>query len=112
MGMIYDHEVGYNHDGDISFIEHGPVELGTGENSSNLTFLYPDESAQGDVSMTFKTKMYPNGTERSFGPYTATRQPVPIRVHGRQMLVKAIGAESTNWRLGVPRIEVKPGSKR
>ena len=111
-GYVYDHEVGYNHDGEISFIEHGPVELGTGENSSNLTFLYPDESAQGDVSMTFKTKMYPNGTERSFGPYTATRQPVPIRVHGRQMLVKAIGAESTNWRLGVPRIEVKPGSKR
>jgi hypothetical protein len=111
-GYVYDHEVGYNHDGAISFIEHGPVELGTGENSSNLTFLYPDESAQGDVSMTFKTKMYPNGTERSFGPYTATRQPVPIRVHGRQMLVKAIGAASTNWRLGIPRIEVKPGSKR
>ncbi len=111
-GYVYDHEVGYNHDGEISFIEHGPVELGTGENSSNLTFLYPDESAQGDVSITFKTKMYPNGTERSFGPYTATRQPVPIRVHGRQMLVKAIGAASTNWRLGIPRIEVKPGSKR
>lgn len=111
-GKIYDHEFGYDHNGDVSFIEHGPVELGSGENSSNLTFLYPDESAQGDVSMTFKTKMYPNGTERSFGPYTATRQPVPIRVHGRQMLVKAIGAESTNWRLGVPRIEVKPGSKR
>jgi len=111
-GKIYDHEFGYDHNGDVSFIEHGPVELGTGENSSNLTFLYPDESAQGDVSITFKSKMYPNGTERSFGPYTATRQPVPIRVHGRQMLVKAIGAESTNWRLGVPRIEVKPGSKR
>ncbi len=62
--------------------------------------------------MTFKTKIYPNSAERSFGPYTATQQPVPVRVHGRQMLVKAIGAESTNWRLGIPRIEVMPGSKR
>ena len=77
----------------------------------NVTDLIPDERTQGDVTVTFKTRFYPNDTERSYGPYNMAN-PTSVRFTGRQVRVRIEGANLTDWRAGINRLEVKQGGKR
>ena len=55
---IYDHEVGYNFDDADVFAESGPIRIGSGDQVARVTSLVPDERTQGDVNVTFKTRLY------------------------------------------------------
>ena len=76
-----------------------------------VTSLIPDEGTQGDVTVTFKTRFYPNGAETSFGPYS-TANPTSVRFTGRQVRIRIDAARSADWRAGIMRIEAKAGGKR
>jgi hypothetical protein len=110
-GYVYEHEVGFNYDGQTLFAESGPVELGAGDRVMTLTGLIPDEKSSGDVQVRFSTKLYPNATEYNYGPYTLN-SPTSVRLTGRQIAVKVEGVDLADWRVGVIRFDGKPGSMR
>lgn len=108
---IYEHEVGNNYDGATPFAESGPVSLGIGDNVASVTEMIPDERTQGDVQVKFKTRFYPNDTEREYGPYSMSN-PTSLRITGRQFRVRIEGVSGSDWRVGINRLEVKAGGRR
>ena len=75
------------------------------------TMLIPDEKTQGDVSATFKTRFHPNDTLRSYGPYSMAN-PTSVRFTGRQIKMRVEGERLADWRVGIMRLEAKPGGLR
>lgn len=110
-GTMYDHESGLNYEGATVFAETGPFSIGSGDNLVKVTKLIPDELTQGDVSATFKTRLYPNGSETSHGPF-AMSNPTSVRFSGRQARMRVEGARLADWRVGVMRVEAVAGGKR
>jgi hypothetical protein len=76
-----------------------------------VTKLIPDELTQGDVTATFKTRLYPNGSETSHGPFDMAN-PTSVRFSGRQARMRVEGARLADWRVGVMRVEAVTGGKR
>lgn len=110
-GVAHDHETGLAKDGADVFAESGPISLGAGDNVMAATMLIPDEKTQGDVSATFKTRFHPNDTLRSYGPYSMSI-PTSVRFTGRQIQMRIDGARLADWRVGVMRLDTKPGGLR
>ena len=110
-GNIYNHEVGNFHNGSSIFVESGPVSLGAGDQIMKVNHLIPDELTQGQVSATFKTRFYPNDTEREYGPYNMSN-PTSVRFSGRQVRMRLDGDDLADWRAGIMRVEARPGGKR
>ena len=73
--------------------------------------LIPDEQTQGDVTATFKTRLYPNAVESSYGPYQMAN-PTSVRFQGREVSMRVTGNVATDWRVGIMRLDVVPGSAR
>jgi hypothetical protein len=111
IGTGYDHERGVAYGGATIFAESGPVQLGAGDQVLSAVELIPDERTQGDVSVTFSTRFHPNDTERTYGPYSMAN-PTPVRFTGRQATMKVQGATLSDWRFGVPRLDVRAGGRR
>lgn len=109
IGKFYDHETGFDHDGTAPHAESGPISFGS--NVVKVNEIIPDEKTQGETSVTFKSRFYPNGTESTHGPYSMTN-PVSARFSGRQIRLRVNGTELNNWRFGVPRLNVIPGGRR
>lgn len=105
-GNFYDHETGLNWDTSEVYAESGPVSIGTGESTFMATSLYPDEGTQGDVNVTFKTRFYPNDTEREYGPYSMSA-PTDVRFSGRQARMRVTPNGLKDFRWGIPRLDVK-----
>jgi hypothetical protein len=110
-GILYFHEYGYNHNGESVFIESGPISLGNGDQVMKVNQVIPDELTQGGVNMTFKTRFYPNDTEREYGPFSAAN-PTDVRFTGRQIRVRYDSQVSTDWRVGTFRVEASGGGRR
>jgi hypothetical protein len=110
-GTMYDHESGLNYEGATVFAETGPFSIGSGDNLTKVTKLIPDELTQGDVTATFKTRLYPNGSETSHGPFDMAN-PTSVRFSGRQARMRVEGARLADWRVGVMRVEAVTGGKR
>lgn len=108
---IYEHEVSYNYSGDKPYAETGPIRIGTGDQIMKVTKLIPDEQNQGDVKAKFKSRFYPNGTERDYGPYTMSN-PTSVRFSGRQIRLRIEGENLDDWRVGINRIDVIAGGRR
>jgi hypothetical protein len=110
-GDLYSHEFGFNHQGSTPFVESGPISLGNGDTIMKVNELIPDEQTQGQVSATFKTRFYPNDTERSYGPYTMS-SPTSVRFSGRQVRMRVETETNTDWRVGTMRINGIAGGNR
>jgi len=110
-GYVYEHEVGFSYDDQVPFVQSGPIQLGKGDNLMSVTQLIPDEGTQGDVTATFKTRFYPNGTESSYGPFTMGN-PTSVRFQGRQVSMRIEAAVNTDWRVGTMRLDAVAGGKR
>ena len=110
-GRIYNHETGFNYDGMPVYAETGPFRIGAGDNLAVITKMIPDELNLGDVTMTLKTRLYPNAAETTHGPYTLTN-PTSVRVQGRQVRMRLDANTQTSWRVGKFRFDVKQGSGR
>jgi hypothetical protein len=116
MGMhtdtkVYQHEIGYVHGTETPYAESGPFELGAGDRWLHVTKVIPDEDTLAATTLTFKTLNYPTETATSHGPYTMT-EPTSVRFGGREVLVRVAPTGDSDWRFGVPRLEVRPGGRR
>ena len=108
---LYEHEVGFDYGTLTPFAESGPFRIGTGDNVVSVTELIPDEKTQGDVNAVFKSRFYPNGTERSYGPYSLSN-PTSVRFTGRQIRMRVEGQRLSDWRVGINRVDVATGGRR
>lgn len=87
-GSVYFHEKGDSADGS-SFswrLESGLTDFGTGHTLKEIYGLIPDfEDLEGGVSVSFKTRNYPNETLQTFGPYgvTSNTDKIDVRLQGR-----------------------------
>lgn len=108
---LYDHEVGVNFDGATTFAETGPMSVGNGDNITKITKLLPDEKTQGDVSVTFKTRFYPNEADATHGPFTPAN-PTSVRFSGRQFRMRVEGERLADWRVGTMRVDAVSGGTR
>lgn len=109
-GSAYNQEKGNNHSSE-PFAETGPIMMGEGERITKVTKVIPDEKTQGEASLTFKARYYPNGPELTHGPY-ATANPTSVRFQGRQFRMRVTGSNLKDWRTGKMRLDVKEGGKR
>jgi hypothetical protein len=110
-GYIYEHEVGFNYDSASLYAESGPVQLGNGDNVMSVRQVVPDEANLGDAVVSFTSRLYPTGTQSSFGPYPAAN-PTSVRFSGRQVNMKVTGDTLADWRVGVMRLDAVPMGKR
>lgn len=111
-GILYDHERYLSaHGGAEPYAESGPISLGAGDQVMKVVDLIPDEGTQGEVDLTFKTRFYPNGEERTYGPYNSAN-PTSVRFTGRQIRMKVQATGNEDWRSGVMRLDVVAGGKR
>lgn len=128
-GYVYEHEQGFTYQ-DVNgapqkpYLESGPFEFGAmpfiagappisgnGDLVIYARLLLADDRTAGDVSVTFKTKFYPDGPETSYGPY-AVAQSTDVRFSGRQVRLRYDGVNSDDWRVGSPRLDVVTGGRR
>ena len=110
--VVYRHEVGTTMTGaGTPFARSGPVELGDGEQVMHARRCIPDEKASGDVDLYFYTRLYPNATETTHGPYSAAN-PIGLRFLGRQAAVEFRQSVANDWRVGDYRVDLKPGGMR
>lgn len=110
-GTILEHEVGSTYDSAAIFIESGPLEFGVGDNVACARSFFPDEATQGDATMTFYGRFYPNGAEETFGPYSAST-PTDLRFTARQVRVRYDVVNPNGARIGTNRVEAVPGGLR
>jgi hypothetical protein len=85
--------------------------MGSGQTIIKVNEIIPDEGTQGDVSLTFKTRFYPNGEESSHGPFTLGN-PTGARFQGRQVRMRINGTDLKDWRAGKMRLNVIEGGRR
>jgi hypothetical protein len=110
-GTLYEHEVGHNYGSQTPYAETGPIAIGNGDNIMSVRELIPDEKTQGQVTISFETRNYPNGQTASYGPFSASN-PTSVRFQGRQVRMKVEANAAADWRVGVMRLDAVQGSKR
>lgn len=113
-GALFEHEVDFmtgDYEDATVFAETAPMEVGNGDRVFFVRQYIPDENTLGDVTVTFKARMYPNAAEVIYGPYSAA-DPRPLRFCARQVATVFTGGSVTDWRIGVPRLEGTLGGYR
>lgn len=133
-GYVYQHEM-VDDDGSTnpptaidSYIESSPIELGNGDEVMQILYLMPDltfrdAAIDPTVDFTIKAKYYPGDSfddDESGDVVRIATVPVEkftrkcdLRIRGRMIAVRiesnTIGAK---WRLGVPRLYMRPDGRR
>lgn len=118
-GEIYDHELGDSDDGAamVAFIESAEFDLGEGDELFLMSRIIPDITQDtGTIDVTFNAKLYPHDSATTYGPFTVSNatEKVDTRVRARQMSIKFSSNSATGdrWRIGTPRIDIKPAGRR
>jgi hypothetical protein len=118
-GQVYDHESGDSDDGSAisAFIESAEFDLGEGDELFFMNRIIPDITQEtGTLDITFSTKLYPHDSATTYGPFTISNstEKVDTRVRARQMSIKFASNSATGdrWRIGTPRIDIKPSGRR
>jgi hypothetical protein len=127
-GYLYEHESGFN-DGSTSppspiesYIQSSPIDIGDGEQFSLIRRVFPDivfknssnPSPEADVTINVRNQ----SAASYFRSTTATfvdndRQQLDFRLRGRQMSLKVSADQiDSTWRLGSPRVDLKPDGRR
>ena len=131
-GYIYNHEIGYDDDGSAmtSFIESAAMDMQDGDSFLYIRRVVPDLSFVGSTSLsspqatfTVKARNFPGEdfgntaagtTERTASsPVELYTQQLHLRARGRSFALRvesnALGAK---WKLGSPRIDMRPDGRR
>jgi len=91
------------------------MEIGDGENITNITQLVTDTEGVGDNGMRFKfkTSYTPNGTESTSGNYDlAADGYTDVREQGRQFKYRIESGFDQYWEVGSIRAEMSAGGRR
>lgn len=110
-GKLYDHELGWSYDGPAPYVTSGPIELGNGDGIAHVLGLFPDEATVGDVTAAFTVRRNADDAGTGFGPYPLT-QKTDLRFSGGQVELTLQGNAMTDWRVGVPKLEIMQGEAR
>ena len=125
-GQVWEHESGYaSYGGAQPYAETGPLEvsgLGSltgsafsaqalGANVMHILGMIPDSLTLADATMMFYGRFYPNAAETTYGPYSAS-DPTDLRMTGRQFRLRYNFTPGVDGRIGVPRLDIRPGGGR
>jgi hypothetical protein len=134
-GYLYSHESGQN-DGSTnppsaitSYIESSQISIGEGNNFVFLTKLIPDLTFENSISdaptvdFTLQARNFPGGaylqsdtsgvTQSATTPVEQFTEQTWIRLRGRSFAVKIeSNTTDTQWRLGTPRVDIRPDGRR
>jgi len=131
---LYNHELGYLDDG-VAFtssIESSPIDIGDGQQFTSIRRIIPDFTFNGStadtpkVDVTISTKNFPGGdylqADLATVSRTSTSTTVPfeqftdkadLRVRGRSFSLKVdCTTAGVRWRLGSPRVDLRPDGRR
>jgi hypothetical protein len=129
---LYNHEFGFDDDGSAmtSFIESGPMDIGDGDKFSLIQKVIPDLTFEGSSSVsspaatfTIKARNEPGLAYNNTSAGTATRtatspvelftNQINLRARGRSFSLKVdSSATGMKWKLGSPRVSLRPDGKR
>lgn len=110
-GLIYEHEQGVDYDGQLPYLESGPLEVGAGDNTITVKTYSPDERTSGQVTVTLKGRFWPNLPEFSKGPIDAA-SPAGVQFHARQVKVRFDGLPGADFRIGSFRFDCAARGRR
>jgi hypothetical protein len=116
-GAIYWHERGTSADGATlsAYVESADIQLDD-NNTVLCRSVWPDLADQvGAVSVTLKTRIYPQGDTTTYGPYAlaASQDVVNLKASGRFYRVRfSSDAAPSFWRLGRPIFDIKLRGRR
>lgn len=131
-GYIYNHEFGYDDDGSAmdSFIESAAIDIGDGDQFTYLRRVIPDLTFDGSTNLstpqatfTVKARNFPGEDFGNTASGTATRtQATPVeeftnqldlRIRGRSFALRVeSNALGSKWKLGSPRVDLRPDGRR
>ena len=122
--LIYNHEKTNDDDGSAmsSFIESSPMDIGEGDNFTfiqrlipDISFTNSDSNATNQATFTLKGQRFPGtGFETSKAitvDDSATQSYVRLRGRSFGLRVESSNAQ-INWRLGLPRVDIRSDGKR
>ena len=129
---LYNHENGYDDDGSAmtSFIESSPIDIGDGDKFSLVQKVIPDLTFEGSVNQstpaanfTLKARNEPGEDYGNTSAGTATRtatspvelftNQINLRARGRSFSLKVdSSATGMKWKLGSPRVSLRPDGRR
>ena len=133
-GYVYSHEIGMS-DGSTNppspingYIESSSFDIGEGDNFMAIRRIIPDvgfRASTGNPTATFtlNAKDYPGGgveqtesgsaTRTSSTPIEKFTNQIDVRLRGRSVSLKVESNEvGTQWRLGSPRVDIRPDGRR
>ena len=134
-GFVYEHEIGFD-DGTTdpvsainAYIQSSPIDIGDGQQFMFLTRMIPDVDFKDstallpDVDITLDVKNAPDGTyvssqtdafvKTQAASVDARTEQLYFRLRGRQMRFKISSDElGVDWRLGSPRLDIRPDGRR
>ena len=131
-GYVYNHEFGYDADGAPmdSYIESSVMDIGDGDHYTYIRRVIPDMSFSGSTAIstpqatfTIKARDFPGEDFGNTGSAVATRTQVsPVQEYTNQLYVRARGRSfalrvesnslGSKWRLGSPRVDMRPDGRR
>ena len=129
---LYNHEFGFDDDGSAmtSFIESGPMDIGDGDKFTLIQKVIPDLTFQGSDStsspaatFTIRARNEPGLAYSNTSSGTATRtstspvelftNQINLRARGRSFSLKVdSSAVGMKWKLGSPRVSLRPDGRR
>lgn len=131
-GYLYNHEYGYDDDGSAmsSYIESAAMDIADGDRFAYIRKLVPDLTFDGSVALsspqaefTLKARNNPGADFDSTSSGISVRtQTTPVeeyteqldmRVRGRSFALRVeSSALGSKWKLGSPRIDIRPDGRR
>ena len=119
-GFIYEHESttlsnAPNLNSDAPFCTSGPIELGNGDNYVQCNQIIPDEEANTlpGVTISFKGKFTPLGSETDFGSFTFENDGyTDARFTARQVQMTVTGSTNQDFQVGNIRLNVRTRGRR
>ena len=117
-GNIYEHEYGWTAAGATRvgsvWAETGMLPITNGDRGVNITSMLPaNDFGSNSMAITFYSRQAPEGSERTFGPYTSRSNGYcDTRVTGRDVRFRIQQTTDDDWTLGKFRFNVETGTGR
>jgi hypothetical protein len=128
---LYTQESGFDDDGSAltAYIESSQMDIGDGEQFSFIRRMIPDLTFRGSTAgspsanITVKTRNFPGGnylqstssavTKSASVPVEQFTDQVHLRLRGRSFAMRVEStASGVGWRLGSPRLDVRPDGRK
>ena len=128
---LYNHEIGVDDDGSAmeAYIESSQIDIGDGDKFLLIQRLIPDLTFTGSnngtpvANFTLETREYPGSaydtitegavTRSATSPVEQFTNQLDMRLRGRSFAIKVdSNSLGTRWRLGAPRVDLRPDGRR